>query len=413
MTIETLSFGCRLNAAEADTMRIQAQAAGLSDLLIVNSCAVTAMAVRQTGQAIRRAARARPGRRVLVTGCAAQTEPGRFAAMPEVSTVLGNAEKMRPETWDRLADPARRPRVEVGDIMRDEAPPAPAVSTDRVRAVLQVQTGCDHRCTFCAIPFGRGNARSIAPDAVVAAAGALVAAGTREIVLTGVDLTSYGADLAEGWRLGRLVRRLLRALPDLERLRLSSIDGIEADPDLWRALAEEPRLMPHLHLSLQAGDDMVLTRMKRRHRRADAIAFCERVRALRPDIVLGADLIAGFPTETEAMFARSLDLVEECGLAQLHVFPYSPRPGTPAARMPPVHPTAVAERAARLRAAGAAAFRSRLAREHGRRVRVLAESRDAGRAENFLPVALSAPAIRGGTVEVTVASDDGRRLLAA
>ena len=367
-----LTFGCRLNIAESDVMRRQAQAAGLGDAIIVNTCAVTAEAVRQAMQAIRRARRENPSARIVVTGCAAQIEPERFAGMPEVDHVLGNAEKASPETWAKLAiHGVEGPRVQVGDIMATRVSAAPLVAGfgARSRAFLQVQTGCDHRCTFCIIPFGRGPSRSVAAGEVVAQARRLASEGFAEVVLTGVDVTSYGADLPGDMRLGRL--------------RLSSIDQVEADNDLMVALAEEPRLMPHIHLSLQAGSDLILKRMKRRHLRADAIRFCETVRRLRPDVAFGADLIAGFPTETEAMLTQSLELVDACGLAYLHVFPFSARTGTPAARMPQVDRATIKERAARLRAKGGAALRCHLGAQVGRTLDVLMERHGAGHAADF------------------------------
>jgi threonylcarbamoyladenosine tRNA methylthiotransferase MtaB len=410
MSVDVLTFGCRLNAVESDAMRAQAEAAGHNNLIIVNTCAVTAEATRQARQAIRKAARERPSAQVIVTGCAAQIEPARFAAMPEVARVIGNAAKTRPETWA-----AGMPeRVVVGDIMADRAAAAAATSAGaRTRAFVQVQNGCDHRCTFCVIPFGRGNSRSVPMNSVVEAVRGHVEAGTREVVLTGVDLTSYGADLDGQPRLGTLVRAILRAVPELERLRLSSIDSIEADPALVEAIACESRLMPHLHLSLQAGDDIVLKRMKRRHLRDDAIAFCTQMRRLRPDIVFGADLIAGFPTETEAMFTRSLDIVEECGLTHLHVFPYSARPGTPAARMPQVAREIVKDRAARLRQAGEQALTRHLTAEIGATRRVLAETDQIGRTEGFTSLRFATPVAPGEIVETVVTGHDGRQLLAA
>ncbi len=329
MSLDVVTFGCRLNITEQEVIRRAAGAGGLIDAVVVNTCAVTAEAVRQARQNIRRIRRERPDARIVVTGCAAQTEPDTFANMPEVDRVLGNAEKLDARSW------ADDRRIAVGDIMAVTRHTAHAVDSieGHTRAFLQVQNGCDHRCTFCIIPFGRGNSRSLPMDEAVAQARRLAARGYRELVLTGVDITAYGVDLGEP-RLGALVKRILRDVPELARLRLSSIDSVEADDDLLDAFANESRLMPHLHLSLQAGDDLILKRMKRRHTRADAIAFCDHVRRLRPDVVFGADIIAGFPTETEAMFKRSLDLVDECGLTQLHVFPFSPRPGTPAARMP-------------------------------------------------------------------------------
>lgn len=410
MSVEVLSFGCRLNAAESETMRRQAEAAGRTDLLLVNTCAVTAEAGRQARKAIRAAARANPAARVVVTGCGAQVETEAYAAMPEVAEILGNRRKLDAGIW---ADPAPE-RVRIDDVMAPGADPLPDAvpMRARTRAFLPVQNGCDHRCTFCVIPFGRGNSRSVPVASAVAQVRALVAAGTREVVLTGVDLTAYGRDLG-GATLGTLVRAILRGVPDLDRLRLSSIDSVEADPELVAAFAEEARLMPHLHLSLQAGDDLILKRMKRRHGRDDAIRFCAEIRRLRPDAVFGADLIAGFPTETEAQFTRSLDLVEECGLTQLHVFPYSPRPGTPAARMPQVAPSEIRERAARLREAGAAAFTRRLDREVGETRRVLAERGGIGRTEGFLPVRLPVGVEAGALVDLLVAGHDGRVLHAA
>ena len=330
MSLDIVTFGCRLNTFESEVIRREASAAGIDDAVVVNTCAVTSEAVRQARQTIRRIKRERPDARIVVTGCAAQTAPEQFAAMPEVERVLGNEEKLDARFW------AGRERVAVGDIMAVTRHSMHAVDLieGHTRAFVQVQNGCDHRCTFCIIPFGRGNSRSLPMDEAVAQARRLCGNGYREIVLTGVDITSYGSDLPGAPRLGALVKHLLKEISELTRLRLSSIDSVEADDDLLDALANEPRLMPHLHLSLQAGDDLILKRMKRRHSRAEAIAFCNSVRRLRPDVVFGADIIAGFPTETEEMFARSLDLVDECGLTQLHVFPFSPRPGTPAARMP-------------------------------------------------------------------------------
>ncbi|MBA3324445.1 MAG: tRNA (N(6)-L-threonylcarbamoyladenosine(37)-C(2))-methylthiotransferase MtaB, partial [Rhodobacteraceae bacterium] len=316
------TFGCRLNAYESEAMKGLAQQAGLGDAVIVNTCAVTAEAVRQARQAIRRLRRENPQARIVATGCAAQTEPASFAAMPEVDQVLGNAAKLRPEAWADVASGAA-PRVAVSDVMAETRAPAPLIDGlgARARAYVQVQNGCDHRCTFCIIPYGRGNSRSVPAAVVVEQIARLVGRGFNEVVLTGVDMTGWGADLEGAPRLGDLVRAVLRAVPDLPRLRISSIDSVEADPALIEAIGAEPRLMPHLHLSLQAGDDLVLKRMKRRHVRDDAVAFCAQVRAARPEAVFGADLIAGFPTETEAMFANTLRLVEECGLTWLHVFP--------------------------------------------------------------------------------------------
>src|SRR5262245_11903821 len=357
MSVDVVTFGCRLNAYEAEVIRCQAQAAGLADTVVVNTCAVTAEAVRQSRQAIRRLKRERPDARIVVTGCAAQTEPDTFAGMPEVALVLGNEEKLSAAAWqahgDRLASfgLAAEEKVAVNDIMAVTETAAHLVDglEGRARAFVQVQNGCDHRCTFCIIPYGRGNSRSVPMGEVVAQVRRLSERGFREVVLTGVDLTSYGANLPGAPKLGMLVKQILKHVPELARLRLSSIDSVEADRDLLDAFASDARLMPHLHLSLQAGDDLILKRMKRRHLRADAIAFCETVRRLRPDVVFGGDIIAGFPTETEDMFARSLDLVDACGLTHLHVFPFSPRPGTPAARMPQISREVIKDRARRLR----------------------------------------------------------------
>ncbi|MGQ7792414.1 tRNA (N(6)-L-threonylcarbamoyladenosine(37)-C(2))-methylthiotransferase MtaB [Faunimonas sp. B44] len=413
MSVEIITFGCRLNAYESEVMRSRAAEAGVDDAVLVNTCAVTAEAVRQARQSIRRAHRDNPGRRIIVTGCAAQTEPATFAEMPEVDLVLGNEDKLRAESYHALPDfgLAAEEKVRVNDIMavRETAPHLVDGLEGRARAFVQVQNGCDHRCTFCIIPYGRGNSRSVPAGAVVEQARRLVGRGYAEIVLTGVDITSWGADLPGSPRLGTLVRAILRHVPDLPRLRLSSIDSIEADAALMRALAEEERLMPHLHLSLQAGDDLILKRMKRRHLRADAIRFCDEVRRLRPDVVFGADLIAGFPTETEAMFENSLALVEECGLAFLHVFPFSPRQGTPAARMPQVAKPVVRERAKRLREAGDRALARRLAAEVGMIRSVLAERPDFGRSEHFAPVRL-AGATPGTVIPVRIAAMNGAEL---
>jgi threonylcarbamoyladenosine tRNA methylthiotransferase MtaB len=420
MALDVVTFGCRLNTYESEAMRRAAGAAGVDDAVIVNTCAVTGEAVRQARQAIRRLRRERPHARILVTGCAAQTEPETFAAMDEVDRVLGNGEKLAVATWAStraaLETDVVDGKLAVTDIMTiKETAAAHLVDgiDGRVRAFVQVQNGCDHRCTFCIIPYGRGPSRSVPMGAVVAQVRRLVENGYREVVLTGVDITSYGGDLPGAPRLGRLVKQILKHVPELDRLRLSSIDSIEADDDLIDALAEEPQLMPHLHLSLQAGDDLILKRMKRRHARADAVAFCERVRRLRPDVAFGADLIALFPTATESMFARSLVLVDDCGLAHLHVFPFSPRPGTPAARMLQVARPVVKERARRLREKGAAALAHRLGRELGARRQVLVESGGVGRTGQFMAVRLAARAAPGTIVDVTIAGHDGRQLLAA
>ncbi|GAB4124476.1 MAG: tRNA (N(6)-L-threonylcarbamoyladenosine(37)-C(2))-methylthiotransferase MtaB [Rhodothalassiaceae bacterium] len=412
---EIITFGCRLNAYESEAMRAHALAAGLEDAVIINSCAVTAEAMRQARQAIRKARRARPDARLIVTGCGAQTDPAMFAAMPEVDHVMGNGEKMRPESFLALAQ-GEAPAVLVNDIFSVEETAGHLIEgfAERVRAFVQIQTGCDHRCTFCIIPYGRGNSRSSPAGEVVAQIRRLVDAGCREVVLSGVDITSWGADLPGRPTLGHLVQRILRLVPDLARLRLSSIDQIEADPALIEAITGEPRLMPHLHLSLQAGDNLILKRMKRRHLREDAIRFCAEIRRRRPDIVFGADLIAGFPTETEEMFAQTLDLVTACGLSFLHVFPYSEREGTPAARMPQVAKAVRKERAARLRAAGEAA-RARLYRElAGAERPVLIEKSEAGRAfghsPEFVPVTLAGDFEPGQFVTVQLSpapGDDG------
>jgi len=406
VNVQVVTFGCRLNTYESEVIRRAGAAADVADTVVVNTCAVTAEAVRQARQRIRRIRREQPQLRIVVTGCAAQAMPELFATMPEVDRVLGNEEKFDPKAWTGTS------RVAVADIMAATTMRAHAVDAieGRSRAFVQVQNGCDHRCTFCIIPYGRGNSRSLGAASVVAQVRRLVDNGYREVVLTGVDITSYRDGEA---RLGTLVKRILREVPELSRLRLSSIDSVEADRDLIDAMATEPRLMPHLHLSLQAGDDLILKRMRRRHSRADAIEFCGAMRRLRPDIAFGADIIAGFPTETEDMFARSLDLVDECGLTQLHVFPFSPRPGTPAARMPQLDPAVVRERARRLREKGDAALRAYLERQVGTRRRVLAESRMLGRTEQFVLVRLPRSVEPGTLLELPIAGHDGRRLVAA
>ena len=415
MAVDIVTFGCRLNAFEAEVIRREAEGAGLSDTIVINSCAVTNEAVAQARQSIRRLKRARPGARIVVTGCAAQTQSGMFAGMTEVDRVVGNDDKMRSEAWRearKAFDLGDGEKIAVSDIMaiREMAPHLiDGFASGLPRVFVQVQNGCDHRCTFCIIPYGRGNSRSVPMGAVVEQVRALVERGHAEIVLTGVDLTSYGANLPGAPKLGTLTKQILRHVPELKRLRISSIDSIEADRDLLDAIADDSRLMPHLHLSLQSGDDMILKRMKRRHSRNDAIAFCDQVRRLRPDIALGADIIAGFPTETEEMFSRSLDLVEECGLTFLHVFPYSPRPGTPAARMPQVAGSVIKERAGQLRAAGEAALRRRLQAEIGATREVLIESEGQGRTEHYLPVAIAGARV-GSVVPLRIAGSDGERL---
>jgi threonylcarbamoyladenosine tRNA methylthiotransferase MtaB len=407
------TFGCRLNAYESEAMKGLAERAGLGDAVIVNTCAVTSEAVRQARQQIRRLRRENPDARIVVTGCAAQTEPETFAAMPEVDRVLGNAEKLQARAWAAAAG-VDAPRVAVSDIMAERGAPSPLIDGlgTRARAYVQVQNGCDHRCTFCVIPYGRGNSRSVPAAVVTGQIARLVDRGFNEVVLTGVDLTSWGADLEGAPRLGDLVTAVLRAAPGLARLRISSIDQVEADPALMEAIATEQRLMPHLHLSLQAGDDMILKRMKRRHSRDDAIAFCERVRAVRPDVVFGADLIAGFPTETEAMFERSLALVEDCGLTWLHVFPYSARAGTPAARMPAVPGPVVRGRAEILRAAAARRVALHQAAMLGASVRLLMERPDVGRTEGFALTRVSRPQRPGAIVGAKVVGVEEGVLLA-
>ena len=423
MSVDVITFGCRLNTYESEVIRRQARAAGLPETVVFNTCAVTAEAVRQSRQAIRRLKRERPAARIVVTGCAAQTEPGSFADMPEVALVLGNEEKLSAQAWRTHRDVlARAPfgiaaeeKVAVNDIMMVTQTATHLIDgvEGHARAFVQVQNGCDHRCTFCIIPYGRGNSRSVPMGEVVAQVRTLCARGYREVVLTGVDLTSYGANLPGAPRLGTLVKQILKHVPELERLRLSSIDSVEADPGLLDAFASDERLMPHLHLSLQSGDDLILKRMKRRHLRADAIAFCRQVRRLRPDVVFGGDIIAGFPTETEDMFARSLDLVEECGLTHLHVFPFSPRPGTPAARMPQLPFDIVKDRARRLRAKGEAALRRHLDAQVGLTRKVLTEFNGIGRTEHFTPVRLAASVAPGIIFDLTFAGHNGRQLLAA
>ncbi len=417
MGVEIVTFGCRLNTYESEVIRREAGASGLGELpggaVVFNTCAVTAEAVRQARQAIRKARRENPAARIVVTGCAAQTDPDAFAAMDEVDLVLGNEEKLKAHNYRALPDFGvnQFEKARVNDIMsvRETASHMVDAIEGRARAFVQVQNGCDHRCTFCIIPYGRGNSRSVPMGAVVEQVKRLAGNGYAEVVLSGVDLTSYGPDLPGSPRLGRLVRAILRQVPELKRLRLSSIDSIEADPDLMEALATEVRLMPHLHLSLQSGDDMILKRMKRRHLRDHTIGFCAEVRRLRPDVVFGADIIAGFPTETDAMFGNSLAIVAEAGLTHLHVFPYSPRKGTPAARMPQVDRRVVKERAARLRAAGDAAYRAHLLALAGTTQRLLVEREGLGRTEGFTLAAIDAGRA-GEIVEAVVSGHDGDKL---
>jgi threonylcarbamoyladenosine tRNA methylthiotransferase MtaB len=422
LSVEVVTFGCRLNAFESEAVRLEAERAGLIDTIVINSCAVTNEAVAQARQSIRRLKRERPSARIVVTGCAAQTQAQMFADMTEVDRVVGNDDKMRGESWlnartaldgARRVNAAASDKIAVSDIMsvREMAlPRLDALQKGLPRAFVQVQNGCDHRCTFCIIPFGRGNSRSVPIESAIAQVRALVERGHPEIVLTGVDLTSYGADLEGFPKLGQLIKLILREVPELKRLRISSVDSIEVDCDLLDVIANDERLMPHLHLSLQSGDDLILKRMKRRHSRQQAVDFCADVRRLRPDIAFGADIIAGFPTETEDMFARSLDLVDECGLSFLHVFPYSPRPGTPAARMPQVEGGLIKERAARLRATGDAALRRRLESETGKTREILIESATQGRTEHFLPVAIGGE-MPGTVRQLTIAGHDGARLV--
>jgi threonylcarbamoyladenosine tRNA methylthiotransferase MtaB len=419
MGVDLITFGCRLNAFESEVIAREAERAGLSDIVVINSCAVTNEAVAQARQSIRKLKRERPNARIVVTGCAAQTQAEMFAEMAEVDRVVGNDEKMRGETW-RAARSAfdagfgieASEKIAVADIMavKQMAPHLlDGFKAGLPRVFVQVQNGCDHRCTFCIIPYGRGNSRSVPMGAVVEQVRALTERGHAEIVLTGVDLTSYGTDLPGAPKLGQLTKQILRHVPELKRLRISSIDSIEADRDLLDVIATDARLMPHLHLSLQSGDDLILKRMKRRHSRQDAITFCAQVRRLRPDITFGADIIAGFPTENEDMFVRSLDLVGECDLIFLHVFPYSKRPGTPAARMPQVAGEAIKARAKRLRAAGEAALQRRLAAEIGSTRQVLIEGATQGRTEHFLPVAVAGET-PGAVMPLAIKGHDGARL---
>jgi len=411
MSARIITFGCRLNANESQAMVEHAEAARLDNAVIVNTCAVTGEAVRQARQAIRRARRDNPDARIIVTGCAAQTEAERFTEMAEVDHVIGNAEKMERGTFERLST-GDAPRTLVNDIMsvRETAGHMIAGFGGRARAFVQIQNGCDHRCTFCIIPFGRGPSRSVPAGEVVRQIRTLIEQGYREVVLTGVDLTAYGTDLPGEMTLGKLVRKILRLVPELPRLRISSIDTIEADGDLVAAMAEEERLMPHLHLSLQAGDDMILKRMKRRHSRADAVRFCAEMRRLRPDIAFGADIIAGFPTETEAMFANSLALVDDCGLSHLHVFPFSPRPGTPAAKMPQLERREIKARAQALRERGDQALREHLRGFAGRELEILMEHPRRGRAPQFAEVNLPEPCDPGALVRAYITGMNAGKL---
>jgi threonylcarbamoyladenosine tRNA methylthiotransferase MtaB len=413
--VDVITFGCRLNTYESEVIKAEAGKAGLNNALVFNTCAVTAEAVRQARQAIRRARRENPESRIIVTGCAAQTEGASFAGMPEVDLVLGNEEKLKSASYRALPDfgIAASEKLRVNDIMSvtATAPQMVKLIDGHVRAFIQVQNGCDHRCTFCIIPYGRGNSRSVPMGAVVEQARMLADNGYREIVLTGVDATSYGADLPGAPSLGQLAKAILKHVPEISRLRLSSIDSVEADEHLWNLIADEPRFMPHLHLSLQHGDNMILKRMKRRHSREDAIAFVLRARALRPEMSFGADIIAGFPTETEAMFANSERLAEECGIARLHVFPFSAREGTPAARMPLLDRSLVKDRAARLRAAGERLHAAHLAGMAGSVQRILVENTGMAHTENFTLVdGLGLPPRT--FADVRIAGHNGKHLLA-
>ena len=413
---EILTFGCRLNAYESEVIRAHATGAGLDDVIVVNTCAVTGEAERQARQAIRRARRAHPDARIVVTGCAAQIDPKRYSAMDEVNAVLGNSEKLMAESWAALGDDViETPRVAVNDIMsvRETANHMISGFDGKARAFVQVQQGCDHRCTFCIIPFGRGPSRSVPVAEVVRQVRLLVENGYREVVLTGVDLTDYGRDLPGRPSLGSLTRRLLIHVPDLPRLRVSSLDPVEVDDELMGLIGNEPRLLPFFHLSIQAGDDMILKRMKRRHNRAGAVAICAEIRRLRPDAALGADLIAGFPTETGDMFENTLALIDECGLTHLHVFPYSPRDGTPAAQMPQVPMEIRRARAAKLREAGAHQMEQLLKGREDQAISVLVEKNRSGHCEHYLPVDIDRDAAPGTIVAARVHGQDGKRLMAA
>lgn len=410
------NHGCRLNQYELEAMKELAGDAGLKDAVVVNTCAVTAEAVRKARQDIRKLRKANPNARLIVTGCAAQTEPATFTDMDEVDVVIGNTEKMLGDTWRGLAADfiGETEALQVDDIMSVTETAGHLIDGfgTRSRAYVQVQNGCDHRCTFCIIPYGRGNSRSVPAGVVVDQIKRLVDKGFNEVVLTGVDLTSWGADLPAAPKLGDLVMRILRLVPDLPRLRISSIDSIEVDENLMQAIATEQRLMPHLHLSLQHGDDMILKRMKRRHLRDDAIDFCTQARKLRPDMTFGADIIAGFPTETDAMFENSLKLVEECDLTWMHVFPYSAREGTPAARMPPVNGTIIKARAAKLRAAGDVQVQRHLAAQVGQVHQVLMENPYMGRTAQFAEVRFAVPQTEGAIVDTTIKGQEGTQLTA-
>jgi threonylcarbamoyladenosine tRNA methylthiotransferase MtaB len=417
-TPKFMTQGCRLNAYETEAMKELANAAGLKDIVVVNTCAVTAEAVRKSKQEIRKLRRDNPSSQMIVTGCAAQIEPKTFSEMSEVDLVVGNTEKMNSDTWSEISNKTdfvgKTEKVMVDDIMSVKNTAGHLIDGfgTRSRAYVQVQNGCDHRCTFCIIPYGRGNSRSVPAGVVVDQIKRLVDTGYNEVVLTGVDITSWGADLPLMPKLGDLVQRILKLVPDLPRLRISSIDSIEADPALIDAISSEMRLMPHLHLSLQAGDDMILKRMKRRHLRDDAINFCLEMRSVRPDIVYGADIIAGFPTETEEMFENSLKLIEDCGLTWLHVFPFSPREGTPAARMPQMDRSIIKERAARLRSRGELAVQNHLAAQIGLEHNILIENERMGRTEGFTEVLFNKDQIKGSIVNAKIVSKSQTQLIA-
>ncbi len=406
-SIDIVTFGCRLNTFESEVMRRHAQNAGLEDLVIVHTCAVTAEAERQARQAIRRAHRDRPTARIVVTGCAAQITPDAYAKIEGVAELVGNDQKLRPQTWQALASGSGQTLI--GDIMAVRDPESHEIDgiEGRTRAFLSIQNGCDHRCTFCVIPYGRGNSRSVPLADVVAQARRLTASGHQELVLTGVDLTSWGRDQEGQPPLGRLVGAILREIPELPRLRLSSLDPAEIDDELFHHLTISTRLMPHVHLSLQAGDDLILKRMKRRHLRADVIDLCQRLRNCRPDITFGADMIAGFPTESDQMFEQSLNIVDEAGLTFLHVFPYSPRPGTPAARMPQLPKEQIKDRAQQLRQKGENALEAYLARQIGQRRRVLVERQNRGHTQHMAPVRLTTPTPAGTLTDITVIASRG------
>ena len=417
-TPKFMTQGCRLNAYETEAMKELANAAGLKDIVVVNTCAVTAEAVRKSKQEIRKLRRDNPSSQMIVTGCAAQIEPKTFSEMSEVDLVVGNTEKMNSDIWNEISNKpdfvGKTEKVMVDDIMSVKNTAGHLIDGfgTRSRAYVQVQNGCDHRCTFCIIPYGRGNSRSVPAGVVVDQIKRLVDTGYNEVVLTGVDITSWGADLPMMPKLGDLVQRILKLVPDLPRLRISSIDSIEADPALIDAISSEMRLMPHLHLSLQAGDDMILKRMKRRHLRDDAINFCLEMRSVRPDIVYGADIIAGFPTETEKMFENSLRLIEDCGLTWLHVFPFSPREGTPAARMPQMDRSIIKERAARLRSRGELAVQNHLAAQIGLDHNILIENERMGRTEGFTEVLFNKDQIKGSIVNAKIVSKSQTQLIA-